>query len=242
MLREMATRYGRDNLGFFWLVGEPLIFCAGAFTLWVFIRPPYEHGVKLLPFVMTGYLPITLLRHMMNHAIDCLRANAGLIYHRRITILHLFTARLALEFVGVSMAFVVVFVVLNTFGQVPAPEKLSHAYAGWFLLGWLGFGLALILGSLATLYEVIGKFTLVLSYVMMPISGTFYMAAWLPPRFRNALLVLPFIHCNELLRDGFFGRETRTFYNIPYVIAWAVGLTFLGLLFMRFTRDRLEVE
>src|SRR5208282_2917688 len=34
MMRELITRYGRDNLGVLWLVGEPMIFTLGVTTLW----------------------------------------------------------------------------------------------------------------------------------------------------------------------------------------------------------------
>ncbi|HEV2364503.1 MAG TPA: ABC transporter [Caulobacteraceae bacterium] len=242
MLRELATRYGRNNAGFLWIAGEPLVFCAGAFTMWSLIRPPYEHGIRLLPFVMTGYLPLTLVRHMLSHGVVAVRANAGLLYHRRVTVLHLFTSRLALEFVGVSLAFVCVFVVLWTYGQVLPPPDLGRVYGGWFLLGWLSFGLGLIYGAIGTIFEVFDRFIAVLSYVMIPIIGTFYMAAWLPPKFRDALLVLPFIHTSEMIRAGFFGEFVRTYYNPPYVIAWAVCLTFVGLVIMRYVRERVEIE
>jgi len=33
-LRELITRFGRDNLGVLWLVGEPMIFTLGVATLW----------------------------------------------------------------------------------------------------------------------------------------------------------------------------------------------------------------
>jgi len=34
MMREVITRYGRDNLGVLWMVGEPMIFTIGVATLW----------------------------------------------------------------------------------------------------------------------------------------------------------------------------------------------------------------
>ncbi|MHB8530313.1 MAG: ABC transporter permease [Caulobacteraceae bacterium] len=242
MLRELATRYGRNNVGFLWLVGEPLVFCVGVLILWGLIRPPYEHGIRVLPFVMTGYLPLTLIRHMIGHGLNCVKANAGLLYHRRIAVLHLFTARLFLEFVGVSLAFLVVAVVLATFGAVSAPERLGLVYGGWVLMAWISFGFAMILGALAQMEEIVERFVSVLTYILVPLSGTFYMASWLPPKFRDALMVLPFIHCVEMIRAGFFGDNVRTYYDPPYVVAWGASLTFIGLLLLRFVRERIEVD
>ena len=63
MMREMVTRYGREGLGFLWVVGEPLMFCLGVIVMWTFLKPAYEHGVRVGPFVMTGYMCLLLLRH-----------------------------------------------------------------------------------------------------------------------------------------------------------------------------------
>lgn len=37
MLREMMTRFGRSHLGFFWLMGEPLLLMAGVVFVWTLI-------------------------------------------------------------------------------------------------------------------------------------------------------------------------------------------------------------
>jgi len=34
MMREVITRFGRENLGVLWLIGEPMIFTLGVATLW----------------------------------------------------------------------------------------------------------------------------------------------------------------------------------------------------------------
>jgi capsular polysaccharide transport system permease protein len=82
----------------------------------------------------------------------------------------------------------------------------------------------------------------VITYVLVPLSGTFYMAAWLPERLRHAALYLPFLHCVEMIRGGFFGEFTPTYYSIPYATAWAAGLTLAGLALLQLVRDRVEIE
>ena len=65
MLRELITRYGREGLGFLWVIGEPLVFCLGVVLMWNLIRPEYEHGIRLGPLGMTGYMALLLLRHQI---------------------------------------------------------------------------------------------------------------------------------------------------------------------------------
>jgi capsular polysaccharide transport system permease protein len=242
LLRELGTRYGRNNIGFLWVIGEPLIFCASVMMLWTAIKPPYEHGIRVIPFVMTGYMPILLMRHMISHTLNCVRANAGLLYHRRISILHLFVARLTLEFIGVSLAFLAVFAVLYVFGMVDAPSDLVLVYGGWLLLAWVTFGLSLIVGALSEMTEFVERFVSALTYILVPLSGTFFMAAWVPDNYRRIVLTVPFLHCIEMIRGGFFGQHVHTYFDVPYVAGWALSLTAFGLLLLRFVRARVEVE
>jgi capsular polysaccharide transport system permease protein len=242
LLRELSTRYGRDNIGFLWVIGEPLIFAGGVLLLWNFARPPFEHGIPVLAFVITGYMPIILVRHIITHGMYAVRVNQALLYHRQVTVLHLFIARTLLEFVGVSLAFVVIGGAMMLYGAMEPPKDLPLIYCGWFILGAISMGLALIFGALAEMVPFVERFVSVITYVLVPLSGTFYMAAWLPPGLRTAALYLPFLHCVEMIRGGFFGEFTTTYFNIPYALAWAAGFLVVGLALVRFVRDRVEIE
>ena len=56
----------------------------GVVFIWMGIHGHYEHGLPILDFVITGYLPLTLWRHVTNRAVHCFRANAPLLYHRQV--------------------------------------------------------------------------------------------------------------------------------------------------------------
>ena len=77
MMRETVTRYGRQGLGLLWLIGEPLLFCFGVIIMWSLIKPAYEHGVRIAPFIMTGYMCLLLLRHLVGANMNALQANGG---------------------------------------------------------------------------------------------------------------------------------------------------------------------
>jgi capsular polysaccharide transport system permease protein len=242
LLRELATRFGRDNLGFLWIVAEPLVFCGAVVMLWQAIKAPYEHGLPITPFVVTGYMPIILVRHMIGQSLTCVRINAGLLYHRQITVLHLFISRLILEFIGVSLAFVVVAGVLILLGLMDPPANLFLVYCGWLLLTWITAGTALILGAVSEMVPMVERFVAALTYVLVPLSGTFYMAAWLAPAFREVVLYLPFLHPVEIIRGGLFGPTVTVYYDVGYAMFWAAALNFTGLLLLRFVRERVDLD
>lgn len=242
MMRELMTRFGRDGLGALWLVGEPLLFCLGVLGLWSLMRPEYEHGIRLGPMVMTGYMALLLLRHQIGWSLNALSANQGLLVHRGVSVLHLHLARNLLEFLGGTAAFAVVYVLLGLLGQVGPPQDWSLMYAGWTLLGLMGFGLALIFAGLAQRYAVMERIVPLLTYAMIPLSGAFFMVAWLPPAAQEAVLWIPLPHAVEMLRAGVFGEFVETHFDPVYATVWSGVLILLGLALTAGARDRLETE
>src|SRR5215510_5657944 len=83
MLRDVATRYGRDNIGFVWVVLEPMILTVGVMIVWSAIAVGgHKEGVTLVEFVLTGYIPLTLWRHLTNSMVLIFRRSVPLLYHR----------------------------------------------------------------------------------------------------------------------------------------------------------------
>src|SRR5215831_5308423 len=100
LIREIYTRFGREGLGFAWIVAEPLIFAIPVLLTWSAVRAPYEYGLKLMPFLWTGYLPLLMFRHIGGRSLLFVRVNAGLLYHRQVTIFDIFLARSLLEVIS----------------------------------------------------------------------------------------------------------------------------------------------
>jgi capsular polysaccharide transport system permease protein len=105
MMREIYTRFGRDNIGFAWIIAEPAIFCLAIILLWSMIKHQGHADTPIVPFLLTGYMPLLLFRHMTGRLLRCMQANAALLYHRSITILTLYMARIGVELLGTSAAF-----------------------------------------------------------------------------------------------------------------------------------------
>jgi capsular polysaccharide transport system permease protein len=241
-LRELVTRYGREHLGFLWVIFEPLLFCAAVSALWTAIRPTYEHGIRITAFVVTGYMPILLVRHILIHGMYAVRVNAPLLYHRQITVVHMFFARAIVETVGVTFAFVLIGFMLVPLGLLPLPENLLPLYGGWFFLACMAWGLMMTFGSLFEVFEPVERVVNVISYIMVPLSGTFFMAAWVPARYRDIVLYMPFLNCIEMIRSAFFSDAAHFYYSLPYVIASAAGFLVVGLVTTTFVRRRVFIE
>lgn len=242
MMREIHTRYGRENLGFVWLVGEPFIFSMGVVFIWMGIHGHYEHGLPILDFVITGYLPLTLWRHVTNRAVHCFRANAPLLYHRQVRMLDLLLTRVILEIYGCLIAYLVIAFIFASLDMYELPKDWGMFYLGWFYFILFSTAIGLIIGSLTEMYEWTEKLVGPFMYFMLPICGAFFMVNWLPQRLQDAAKYVPTINAYELIRGGQFGPSVRVYYDIPWVTFECLALLALGLLLCRNVHRHLVIE
>ena len=242
MLRELATRYGRNNLGFLWVLAEPMVFGVGVLFMYRAIRGDTISGVDVLPFILTGYMPTILTRHIVLYSLNAVKINNSLLYHRSITTLDLFLARIVLEFIGVTFGATFIYFGLVAFGFTGLPANLGWVYEGWFITAFVSSGMALIVGGISEIFEVVERIVGITLYILVPLSGTFFMADWLPPNVRHFALLLPFLNCSEMIRFGFFGTAVTPHFNANYTIGCAVVMNVVGLLLVRQVRDRAEIQ
>lgn len=242
MMRELHTRFGRENLGFLWMVGEPLLFCFGVTVMWSLLRAPYEHGIPIVAFVISGYVPLTLWRHSIGRSIHCFRSNASLLYHRQVSVLDLLAARLVIEICGCSMAYLVTGFAFSLVGLYEWPQDW-----GLFLLGWTyhvlyAIGTALIIGCVTEMAEWMEKLTSLLTYISLPLSGFMFMVDWLPDRMQPLALYVPSVGAYEVLRAGQFGPGVRVHYDLGYETFICFALIGIGLILCKRVRPYIVIE
>jgi capsular polysaccharide transport system permease protein len=240
MIREMMMRFGRDNLGFLWVFIEPMLLCVGVMIVWSAIKAPFEHGMALVALVLTGYMPLTLWRHITNSGILAFKRSLGLLYHRHVTLMDVLFTRIFLEFAGTTTAFVLVSGVLIAANVIEPPRDLGRVVGGWIIMAALSASVATQISILTEYSEIADRFVPVFQYLMLPISGCFFMVDWLPTFAQNLIWYNPPVHCFELIRAGFFGETVETFYNPWYPIAWAVGLLALNIGLIDAMRDHIH--
>jgi capsular polysaccharide transport system permease protein len=242
MIRELVTRFGRENIGFLWVMVEPLLFAGLVGILWRFMKGPEEHGVSVVAFCATGYLPLTFFRNAVMRSIRIFTVNSGLMYHRQIKILDFIFVRVLIEMIGAMMAYLFIGALLMSINEFPVPADIGALIAGWFLYCLFVFALCLILAPLSEMSDVLEKIMPVTTYVMIPFSGTFYMVSWLAPQAQAAMYYSPFVQGMEIMRYGVFGDVVNAQWNITVPIASSLVLILIGLVLCRKVRRQVVVE
>jgi capsular polysaccharide transport system permease protein len=238
MIRNIMAKYGRGNLGFLWLVVEPMFLVSGVIVLWSYTHGDGAHGIPVAAFVVSGYMPLTLWRHLSN-AVRVMSMNYGLLYHRRITVFDIVIARALTEVIGVSAAGLVVYFLLLSVGLVDWIAEPSLVLLGWVLMIWFSFGAGCIVTGISEKSEVLENLIQPIQYLLIPLSGCFYMVSWLPKAVQDYIVLVPLVNIYELFRHGFFGDAVVVHYSISYIILFCVVLTALGFWSIASSRKKL---
>ena len=242
LMREVITRYGRHNIGFFWLFVEPMIFTLGITALWTAVQSAHSVRLPIVAFAVTGYSSVLLWRNMPNRLVGAVGPNLALMYHRNVKVIDVYFARLALEALGASVSFAVLALCFTALGWMQWPEDIGKVLLAWFMLAWFGASLAIFIGAVSERTEIIDKIWAPITYLTFPLSGAAYMVEWLPPAAQKAVLYLPMVHGVELLREGYFGSAVHAHYDIAYMASACLCLTFFGLMQERHISRRLTPE
>lgn len=228
LMREVLTRYGRHNIGFMWMFAEPMMFTLGVAALWSFAKIGHT-SMPIIPFAVTGYSSVLLWRNMPGRCSGAVEPNLALMYHRNIKVIDIYASRILLEFSGATMSFSILSIFFISIGWMSFPEDVLKVILGWFMLTWFGASLAMTIGALSELSDVIEKIWHPITYLMFPLSGAMFMVDWLPDAVKNIILFLPMVHGVEILREGYFGSAVRAHYDISYMAVICLCMTLLGL-------------
>ncbi|MEP1422634.1 MAG: ABC transporter permease [Erythrobacter sp.] len=238
LIREVITRYGRHNIGFLWLFVEPMIFTLGITALWSATKSVHGSDLPIAAFALTGYSSVLMWRNMPGRTIGAIKGNSALLYHRNIKPLDIYLARVLLEAGGASISFMALSILFIATELIEPPEDILSVAAGWLLLAWFGAALAIALGTLSYLSELVDKFWHPFSYLLFPLSGAAFLVSALPPRFQEIVLYLPMVHGVEFVREGYFGSKTVAIYDLSYLIVFNLVLSVVALMFLRYVSRR----
>jgi ABC-2 type transport system permease protein/capsular polysaccharide transport system permease protein len=233
LVREMLTRYGRNNIGFLWLFVEPFLFTLVVVLIRAGTHSVYQGNIPMVAFAVTGWPSLMLWRNMPNRLMGALKSNRALLHHRQVTILDIYLSRLLLEQMATTTSVIMVAFILYSIGWLTPPEDYLQVVAGWLLLGWFGAGLALTIGSLSERFQIVENLWRPSIYILMPLSGIAFVIDALPQSWQQYAMWIPMLNALEFMRDGWFGSTFHAHYDVGYVMTFNLCLMFVGLSLVR---------
>jgi ABC-type polysaccharide/polyol phosphate export permease len=242
LMREVITRFGRDNLGVLWLAAEPMMFTLGVATLWIAVGLQHASNLPIIAFAITGYSSVLLWRNCASRCAMAIESNKGLLYHRNVRVIDVFLTRILLEVAGATASFLFLATIFTWGGWMELPADPLKVVGGWLMLAWFGAALALLIGAGTAYSPIAERLWHPAAYLLFPISGAAFMVDWLRPEFQEMVLALPMVHGVEMLRDGYFGDKVTTHYSVGYMALCCLLLTLAGLFLVREAGRRVETQ
>jgi len=240
LMREIITRFGRENLGVLWLVGEPMLFTLGVATLWTAAGLHHGSPIPIVAFAVTGYSSVLMWRNSASRAGSAVANNKPLLFHRNVQVIDVLLTRTLLEIGGATASFIVLSLLFIFIGWMPVPVNPLEIVFGWLMLAWFGASLALLIGAGAAFSEIVERLWHPAAYLLFPLSGAAFMVEWLPTGLQKFVLLLPMVHGTEMLREGYFGNVVPTHYSVAYMTSCCLVLSLAGLYVVRQASRRVE--
>lgn len=241
MMRDIHTRYGRQNLGFVWLFVEPALLGIFVALMRAFQVTVLPGGINVFAFGVIGYVIYYVFRTIIGRAATAAESNEPLLWHARVTLEDIMLARTILETAAVMIATAVFLVAIGVaFGSWPL--SWVQMGIGIILMGLLAHGFALVALAMTRFgVPVVDRVVHPILYVSIIFSGVFFMVWWMPEPVQAVILLVPIIHIFEFIREGQFGPGQPYIYDMTYALAWIVILNVYGGFALRRAKPHLEL-
>ena len=239
ILREMATRYGRNPGGYVWALLEPLgVIVILSFGFALMLRAP-PLGNAFLLFYATGYLPFVMFQKTARMVMNALNFSRALLRYPAVTWIDTVFARAVLNILtDLLVAYILLGAILIVL-ETAVTLDFVPIIVGFAMMALLGTGVGLLNCAVQGLFPVWGTIWGVVTRPLMLASAVLWIWRDLPPMAQDILWWNPLIHAVALVRSGFYATFDPYHVSSLYVLGFGMGTMALGLLLLR--RHHLEI-
>jgi len=243
MLRELQSRFGRQNIGYLWIIGEPMMLATVISVLHSVAKTGiHVKGVQVFAFTLVGYNIFIIFRNVFNRSEHMLDYYSFLLYHNMIKPFDIVVGNSLAEMLGTIASFFILLGAGICFGVADFPARPLYLFLAIFMMCWLTLGLSMIIAAYTYQSHFISRFVHPFSYFMIPLSGAFFTMSLLPAWAREYMAWNPLMTVFEVARYGQFEVMTDQYFQIAYTLAFAAVANYWGLLALRQVRRRLQVS
>ncbi|NTT87282.1 ABC transporter permease [Tabrizicola sp. SY72] len=233
ILREMTTTYGRSPGGYIWAIVEPIAGLALLSVIFGFLSRTPALGTNFMYYFAGGLLPLQLYNIVSGVTASSVRFSKALLEYPAVTYIDTLAARFVLNAMTQLLIMILIFAgVIYGYHLNPIIRWPSIFLAVSMTIA-IGLGVGLMNCFLITSYPLWERAWAVLNRPMFILSGVMFIPESLPWQIREYLLWNPVLHCTSEMRKGLFSTYDAVYVSPLYVFGLSIGLSLLGLLFLR---------
>ena len=242
VLRELQQRFGRANIGYLWVIAEPMLLASVITLLHTFAFSDLTvPGMSTYTFMLTGYTIYIIFRNSFNRAERAINNAAMLLYHGMITPFDIMLSKAVVETLGCISALFILQVLGIMVGLADLPARPLYLLGAIALFAWGSFAASLIIAAYTYNGHLLGRLVGPMSYFAMPVSGAFITMTVLPPWARPAMEWNPMMSIFEMARYGQFPLSNDHYVHTGYVVAVSTFASYWGLIAIRQVRVHIHV-
>ena len=242
MIREGQADYSKETLGFFWIIGEPLVLTCGVIALWTLSGRLGNHAdVSVVAMALSAYTHLQLWRRGVLPCLNIVKGSGWAFYHPNIHVMDIIAANVFVKSVSVFASFVVLYTIMILFGVLDPPRDPALIVAAYGLDTLFVLSFATLMAGVAAVNEYVEKVTHPLMYLTLPLTGAFALTVWLPPKARMVLAWTPLANCVEMFRAGMFSLNVKTYYSVPLIVLSSLFLLAIGVPILLYARRHIDV-
>ncbi|MHA1539971.1 MAG: ABC transporter permease [Alphaproteobacteria bacterium] len=230
LMRELKTRFGQGRLGYLWALIEPASHVIILSAMFMIIGKTMFFQVDIPLFIVTGIVPWLLFNNIMSRANTAIEANIGLFNYRHVTPMDALLTRILLEIMIYISSYFILLLICTYFGFDTAIEKPLELMLTWILFIVFCFAFSLNTCVLTNRFPEMKKILPIIIRPLYFISGVFFAAENIPPKFRDLLLLNPILHFIEFFRAHYFNTFDTNHASYIYLITITLLLLFFGLM------------
>lgn len=242
IIRELHTRFGRDNIGYLWMIAEPMLLACGISVVHLISHTELRGNLDTVPFYATGYIIFMVFRSGVNRSAQTIESNRTLLYHRQVTLFDLVFARTLLEVMATTATLFLLLLGCQVLGYGTLPQRPMLMLAALGFMGWFTHGLSMLICAASEEWPVVERFVHPSTYLALPASGMLFLLEWLPPATANLLKWFPVTQILDMSRMGQFETVESQYISYPYLIAVCSVLSLLGMFALKVIRKRVHIE
>jgi capsular polysaccharide transport system permease protein len=242
VLRELHTRYGRSNIGYLWVILEPMILASVIALIHYYQPTHFGSDIAPVPFAIIGYTIFIIFRGIFNRAEGSIEANHSLLHHRIVSINDIIFSRAMLDAAGCFITMCILLAITTMMGLAELPERPHHLLIAVMLMTWWSVACGMIAIGLTYGSHSLGRLMHPVAYFCIPVSGAFFQMSWVPENIANILKWFPMVLIFEEARYGQFRSASDKYVDPAYVVLVCAGLSYWGLILCRRLRRRVAVR
>jgi capsular polysaccharide transport system permease protein len=235
-IRELQGLQRQYNYGFAWALLEPIMFIGIIRMMKSFIKGMTPLDMPPTTFLVIGIIPSYLYVGTMSAVYKVIGEQDKLLQFPRVTQVDLALASALRAFCIYFALFCVFAVPASIYEGVWPPENGMKVVLVFIAMWALAVGLGFIIGAARRVFPPIRQFVSYYTLANRMVGGMLFVITQIPTTLWPWFTWNPVLHCEEMIRDGWFVTYTSPIASPGYVMEWMLGLFLLGLSLERFVR------